>query len=154
MRGAEPCVRISCLAVDWPSRHVAGDQKAKSHESAAHLLERFGCRRARRGGAWILSFPPAPTLTSTPPIPKQEADATLTALKPPKRRRPIIAIIAINDATEATEATDYLMSYGILRRSDVADVVPLSTEPGPVTLYPCAISVRLHRPTVRRMSVQ
>ena len=55
------------------------------------------------------------------------------ALKPPKRQRPLIAIVGINDATEAT---DYLMPYGILRRSDVADVVLLATEPGPVTLYP------------------
>ena len=57
----------------------------------------------------------------------------LAALKPPKRQRPLIAIIGINDATEAT---DYLMPYGILRRADVADVVPLATEPGPVKLYP------------------
>ena len=57
----------------------------------------------------------------------------IAALKPPKRQRPLIAIIGINDATETT---DYLMPYGILRRSDVADVVALATEPGPVKLYP------------------
>jgi putative intracellular protease/amidase len=57
----------------------------------------------------------------------------VAALKPPKRRRPLIAIIGINDATETT---DYLMPYGILRRADVADVVALATETGPVTLYP------------------
>ena len=57
----------------------------------------------------------------------------LTALKPPKRQRPLIAIVGINDATEVT---DYLMPYGILRRADVADVVALATEPGSVTLYP------------------
>ena len=85
------------------------------------------------GGAWILSLPPAPAVTDAPPIAKEEADAMLTALKPPKRQRPLIAIIGINDATEAT---DYLMPYGILRRSDVADVVLLATEPGPVKLYP------------------
>jgi putative intracellular protease/amidase len=85
------------------------------------------------GGAWILSLPPAPANTPAPPIGKQEADALLAALEPPKRRRPLIAILGINDATEGT---DYLMPYGILRRSNVADVVPLSTEPGPVKLYP------------------
>ena len=85
------------------------------------------------GGAWILSLPPAPTITTAPPISKEEADATLTALKPPKRQRPLIAIIGINDATETT---DYLMPYGILRRSNVADVVLLATKPGPVKLYP------------------
>jgi hypothetical protein len=82
---------------------------------------------AAGGGAWILSLPPAPTLTAAPPIAKREADAALTALKPPKRQRPLIAIIGINDATEVT---DYLMPYGILRRSDVADVVALATKPG------------------------
>ena len=58
---------------------------------------------------------------------------TLAALKPPKRRRPLIAIVGINDATEVS---DDLMPYGVLRRADVADVVLLATEPGPVTLYP------------------
>jgi putative intracellular protease/amidase len=88
---------------------------------------------AAGGGAWILSLPPAPETTAAPPIAKQETDAILAALKPPKRQRPLIAIIGINDSTEAT---DYLMPYGILRRSDVADVVSLATEPGPVKLFP------------------
>ncbi|HYH23180.1 MAG TPA: DJ-1/PfpI family protein [Azospirillum sp.] len=85
------------------------------------------------GGAWILSLPPVPAAAAAPPIAREEADATLAALKPPKRRRPLVAIIGINDATETT---DYLMPYGVLRRADVADVVALATGPGPVTLYP------------------
>lgn len=68
-----------------------------------------------------------------PPITQDEADATVAALKPPKRRRPIIAIIGINDATETT---DYLMPHGVLRRADVADVVALATTAGAVRLYP------------------
>jgi putative intracellular protease/amidase len=92
------------------------------------------------GGAWILSLPPATANGVAPPIGKQEADAILAALKPPKRQRPLIAIIGINDATEST---DYLMPYGILRRADVADVVPLATGPGPVKLYP-ALTVQPH----------
>ena len=64
---------------------------------------------------------------------EREADATLTALKPSKRQRPLIAIIGVNDATEVT---DYLVPFGILRRSDVAEVVLLATQPGPVKLYP------------------
>src|SRR5688500_17290068 len=85
------------------------------------------------GGAWILSLPPAPAVTDAPSIAKQEADAILAALKPPKPRRPLIAIIGINDATETT---DYLMPYGILSRADVADVMALATGSGPVQLYP------------------
>jgi putative intracellular protease/amidase len=92
------------------------------------------------GGAWILSLPPAPADRAAPLVGEQEEDAILAALKPPKRQRPLIAIIGINDATEAT---DYLMPFGVLRRSNVADVVPLATGPGPVKLYP-ALTVDPH----------
>ena len=85
------------------------------------------------GGSWILSLPPGTAAMAATPIAKDEADATIAALRPPKRERPLIAIIGINDATEAT---DYLMPYGILRRADVADVLALATKAGPVTLYP------------------
>lgn len=85
------------------------------------------------GAAWILSLPPAPAAAAAPPIAQDEADAMLAALKPPKRQRPLVAIVGINDATETT---DYLMPYGVLRRADVADVVALATGPGPVQLYP------------------
>ena len=85
------------------------------------------------GGGWILSLPSTPPVTPPPPIALAERDATVAALKPPKRQRPLIAIIGINDATETT---DYLMPYGILKRADVADVVTLATNPGPVTLFP------------------
>ena len=83
--------------------------------------------------AGFLSLPPAPSAAAPPAIAQDERDATIAALKPPKRQRPLIAIIGINDATETT---DYLMPYGILKRADVADVVTLATAPGPVTLYP------------------
>ncbi len=85
------------------------------------------------GGSWLLWLPPAPTSASALPIAKGEREATVAALKPPKRQRPLVAIIGINDSTETT---DYLMPYGILRRADVADVVALATHAGPVTLFP------------------
>lgn len=86
------------------------------------------------GGGWLLSLPPAPAAAvAAAPIPQSEIEATLAALKPPKRLRPLIAVIGINNATEAT---DYLMPLGILRRADVADVVALATESGPMRLYP------------------
>jgi transcriptional regulator GlxA family with amidase domain len=64
---------------------------------------------------------------------KDEDEATIAGLKPPKSRRPLIAIIGANDGTEVT---DYLMPYGILKRADVADVMLLGMRAGPVTLYP------------------
>ena len=85
------------------------------------------------GGGWCLSLPSTPAARVAAPIAKDEAGATIAALRPPKRERPLIAIVGINDATEATE---YLMPYGILRRADVAEVIALGTKPGPVTLYP------------------
>ena len=85
------------------------------------------------GGAWFLSLPPAATLTTPPAIGEGETEALRAALKLPRRRRPLIAIIGINDATETT---DYLMPYGILRRADVGDVLLLATDQGPVTLFP------------------
>ena len=85
------------------------------------------------GGVWLLSLPPETASAAASPIAREEADATVAALKPPKRQRPLIAIIGIKDATETT---DYLMPYGILRRADIADVVALATEAGPVTLFP------------------
>lgn len=85
------------------------------------------------GAGWLWSLPPARSVTPPPPIAQSERDATVAALKPPKRQRPLIAIIGINDATETT---DYLLPYGVLRRADVADVLTLATRPGPVTLYP------------------
>ncbi|MGY4480374.1 DJ-1/PfpI family protein [Bradyrhizobium sp. USDA 3364] len=85
------------------------------------------------GGIWLFTLPAASALRVPPPIATQEHDAMLAALKPPKRARPLISIIGINDMTETT---DYLMPYGILKRADIADVVTLATGPGPVTLFP------------------
>jgi putative intracellular protease/amidase len=86
-------------------------------------------------GVWLASLPPAPApaAAAAPAVPDDETAMTLAALRPPKRARPLVAIVGINDATETT---DYLMPYGILRRAAVADVMALSTEPGPITLYP------------------
>jgi transcriptional regulator GlxA family with amidase domain len=78
-------------------------------------------------------LPPTPPSRDAPSIAQQESDATLHGLRPPKRERPLIAIIGINDSTETT---DYLTPYGVMRRANVADIEMLATQPGPVTLYP------------------
>ncbi|WP_199259454.1 DJ-1/PfpI family protein [Paracoccus binzhouensis] len=84
-------------------------------------------------GGWLYSLPPGPAALQPPPVPQAEAQAMLAALKPPKRPRPLIAVVGLNDATETT---DYLMPAGVLRRAGIADVVMLATGPGPVRLYP------------------
>jgi putative intracellular protease/amidase len=83
--------------------------------------------------AWIFSLPAAPAAAVAPPIAQSETDAALAALRPPKRARPLVAIVGLNDSTEAT---DYLVPFGILRRADVADVMMLAIGSGPVTLFP------------------
>lgn len=92
------------------------------------------------GIAWLFLLPGSPARGTAPAISKDETEATLAALKPPKRKRPLIAIVGINDMSETT---DYLMLYGILARAAVADVLTLATQPGPVTLYP-ALKVQPH----------
>jgi putative intracellular protease/amidase len=84
-------------------------------------------------GAWLSSLPATQVAAVAPPIAQDETDAILAALKPPKRERPLIAVVGLNDATETT---DYLVPTGILRRADLADVVMLATGPGPVRLFP------------------
>jgi putative intracellular protease/amidase len=84
-------------------------------------------------GGWLMTLPPYMPAVVAPAIAPQEHAATVAALKPPKRPRPVIAVIGINDGTETT---DYLMPTGILRRADVAEVLLLATSPGPVNLYP------------------
>jgi putative intracellular protease/amidase len=85
------------------------------------------------GAAWIFSLPSPNEATVAMPIPRDEVETMLAALKPPKRARPLIAVIGINDATETN---DYLMPYGLLRRADIADVMLLATQTGTVKLYP------------------
>lgn len=83
-------------------------------------------------GGWIATLPPS-VRAAPAAIPAAETAAIVDALRPPKRERPVVAVIGINDATETT---DYIMPTGILRRADVADVYLVATQDGPVQLYP------------------
>lgn len=83
-------------------------------------------------GIWIAVLPPAiATDVEVPPLSEQHA--ILEALRPTTSGRPVIAVIGLNDATETT---DYIMTAGILRRGDVADVILVAGEAGPVQLFP------------------
>jgi len=82
---------------------------------------------------WIFRLPPTPSGVEAPPVAAAETKAMLAALKPPKRQRPLVAVIGINDATETT---DYLLPTGILRRANIADVTMVATGQGPVQLFP------------------
>jgi len=85
-------------------------------------------------GLWIASLPPAPPALAAAPVSAEEQAATVAALRP-RRARPVIAVLAASGDTR-TETTDFVTSYGILRRADVAEVTAVSTGPGTVRLFP------------------
>jgi putative intracellular protease/amidase len=57
----------------------------------------------------------------------------LIALRPPKRVRPVIAVIGANSGTETT---DYLIPFGVLKRADIGEVIALATGSGPIKMMP------------------
>jgi putative intracellular protease/amidase len=75
---------------------------------------------------------PAP-LPVARPIEETEHARTIEALRPPKRQRPVVAIITLNDATEVT---DLLVPYGVLSHANVADVTVVAEHANPVRLHP------------------
>lgn len=84
-------------------------------------------------GSWMFTLPAARPAVDPAPVPAAEMDALLTSLKPQEGKRPLVAVVGINDATETT---DYLLPTSILRRAGIAEVLTLSAEAGPVRLYP------------------
>ncbi len=81
---------------------------------------------------WVASLP-EPVRVVAEPILQAEMSKLIEAMKPPKRQRPVVAVVGINDATEVT---DYILPPSILRRADVAEVSLLATGAGPVKLFP------------------
>lgn len=64
---------------------------------------------------------------------QQQARLFVDALRPQRTARPVIAVLALNDATETT---DFLLTHGVLQRSGVADVKAVAPRAGRVSLYP------------------
>ena len=75
---------------------------------------------------------PAPSPAAAA-IDNAEQAQTIEALRQRKRERPVIAILALN---EATEVTDFLVPYGVLQRANVADVTVVAERASPVPLHP------------------
>lgn len=84
------------------------------------------------------STPPAAVYLST--IPSAEHEQTIAAMAPPKRKRPLIAVVGHN---AGTETTDYVIPYAVLAEAGAADVVALGTDAGPLKLRP-ALTIRPH----------
>jgi putative intracellular protease/amidase len=83
---------------------------------------------------------PAMTTTTTNGIAAEEHARTIGAMKPPKRARPLIAVIAENDGTETT---DFIVPYAVLKASGAADVLAVAPKQAPIKLVP-ALSIAPH----------
>ena len=75
------------------------------------------------------------------PISTAEHLLTIEAMKPPKRERPVIAVVALN---EGTEVTDFMVPYGVLAQSGAADVFAVAPDAGIVVLEPAPLHIRPH----------
>lgn len=67
------------------------------------------------------------------PPDSEEHAATVAALRPPKRERPLVVIVA---DPEGAETTDLIVPYGVLKRSGLCEVVIASSQRGRTQLHP------------------
>lgn len=85
----------------------------------------------RRAGDTSARHARAPAVTAG--ISLAEQARTIEGLKPPKRARPVVAVLGHNDGTEVT---DFVIPYGVLRHSGLAEVIALAADARPIKLYP------------------
>jgi putative intracellular protease/amidase len=94
------------------------------------------------------SAPQAPVAKTETPAAKIESSGisaeehgrTINAMKPPKRARPVIAVIAENDGTETT---DFIVPYAVLAASGTADVFAVAPDNRPIRMLP-ALTIAPH----------
>jgi transcriptional regulator GlxA family with amidase domain len=98
-----------------------------------------GLAVAAGGYLAVLSLPETEASTASP-IDADEHARTIAALAPPKRSRPLVAVVA---GSRGGETTDFLVPFGVLSRSQVADVRALAVREGPLPLMP-ALAIRPH----------
>jgi putative intracellular protease/amidase len=78
-------------------------------------------------------LPPARPHPRAAALDAGEQARLVSALAPPRRARPIVAVVGDN---AGSEITDYVIPYAVLMQSGVADVYALATGPGPLALFP------------------
>ena len=81
----------------------------------------------------LLDRAPTPDRGQQAKIGADEHARTIDAMKPPKRARPLIAVLGHN---AGTETTDFLIPYGVLAESGAADVVAVAPHAGSIRLKP------------------
>lgn len=92
------------------------------------------------GGSLAVVSLPETEASPASPIDADEHARTIAALAPPKRSRPLVAVVA---GSRGGETTDFLIPFGVLSRSQVADVRALAVREGPLPLMP-ALAIRPH----------
>src|SRR5258706_6998807 len=91
------------------------------------------------GTALVLGLPASRARSGAPAAAGRAGRGQLLEqLRPPKRARPLVAVLANNGGTETT---DFIVPYGVLRASDAADVFAVALRDEPVTLMP-ALRIR------------
>ncbi|PHR60524.1 MAG: transcriptional regulator [Robiginitomaculum sp.] len=73
------------------------------------------------------------TNLAPPIIPSEERASTSFHMRPPKRERPVIAVLADN---LGSETTDLIIPWSVLTRSGIADVYVVATNLAPIQLMP------------------
>lgn len=104
----------------------ARSDEARPDRGAASVIQGIDERYAVDGG-------PAVDRAETP------ADHLPPYLPRFGRQRPVVAIVGEN---YYTELTDYVLPYGILSASGVADVLALATQSGPIRMFPAPLRIQ------------
>jgi EmrB/QacA subfamily drug resistance transporter len=116
---------LSAFAVRGPSKRGLVEKVA----AVAGLLALAMCDAA-----------PTDTTGETSKVPAAEHARTIDALEPPRRARPVVAVIAANDGTETT---DFVVPYAVLAKSGAADVFAVAPEDRTIKLVP-ALAIKPH----------
>jgi putative intracellular protease/amidase len=106
------------------------------------ILGAFTMLLAMGSGCGSTVTAPDPVAENATPSPEEHAK-TIAALRPPKRARPLVAVLADN---AGSETTDFLIPYGVLADSGLADVVAVAPDAGPIKLMP-ALTIRPQQTT-------
>lgn len=81
----------------------------------------------------VIVPPPDARLPELRPTPADEHARTIQGMRPPRRTRPAIAVIAQN---AGTETTDFIIPYAVLVASGAADVVAVAPTEDAIQLTP------------------
>ena len=83
-------------------------------------------------GCAVLNLPD-PQQVSADPISSVEHRETIARMRPPKRRIPVVAVLADH---RGSETTDFIVPWSVLTRSAVCDVRTVGTRKGAIQLMP------------------